>query len=71
MEAPGDGAVLVDRLIYQGLRHATSRHAARDQPGTSFSITVGARSPAIGSEICSSSASQRKNCCKARNWLLA
>jgi hypothetical protein len=24
--------VLVDRLVYQGLRYATSRHAARDQP---------------------------------------
>jgi hypothetical protein len=24
--------VLVDRLIYQGLRYAASRHAARDQP---------------------------------------
>jgi hypothetical protein len=24
--------VLVDRLIYQGLRHAASRHAARDRP---------------------------------------
>ena len=24
--------ILVDRLIYQGLRYAASRHAARDQP---------------------------------------
>jgi hypothetical protein len=39
--------------------------------GTSFSLTFGARSGAIGSGICSSSASHRKNCCRARNWLLA
>jgi hypothetical protein len=39
--------------------------------GTSFSVTFGARSRAIGSGSCSSSASQRKNCCSARNWLLA
>ena len=39
--------------------------------GTSFSLTFGARSGCIGSGICSSSASQRKNCCSARNWLLA
>lgn len=33
MEAPGgDEVFLVDRLIYQGLRYATSRHAAHDQP---------------------------------------
>jgi hypothetical protein len=24
--------ILVDRFIYQGLHHVTSRHAARDQP---------------------------------------
>ena len=39
--------------------------------GTSFSVTLGARSRVIGSGSCSSSASQRKNCCRARNWLLA
>jgi hypothetical protein len=39
--------------------------------GTSFSLTFGARSRVIGSGSCSSSASQRKNCCSARNWLFA
>ena len=33
--------------------------------GTSFSVTLGARSRAIGSGICSSSASHLKNCCSA------
>ncbi|MGO9218057.1 MAG: hypothetical protein ACLP5E_09880 [Streptosporangiaceae bacterium] len=39
--------------------------------GTSFSAAAGGRSPAIGSGIPSSAASHRKNCCRARYWLLA
>ena len=50
---------------------ASAESSSLVNTGTSFSVTFGARSPAIGSAICSSSASQRKNCCKARNWLLA
>jgi len=39
--------------------------------GTGLSGTCGGLSPAIGSGISSSAASHLKNCCKARNWLLA
>jgi hypothetical protein len=39
--------------------------------GTGLSATCGGLSPAMGSGISSSSDSHLKNCCSARNWLLA
>ena len=39
--------------------------------GTSFSVTLGGRSPVIGSGRSSSAASHLKNCCRPRYWLLA
>jgi hypothetical protein len=39
--------------------------------GTGLAVSFGGRSRAIGSGMPSSAASQRKNCCSARNWLRA
>ena len=65
---------------------AASRRAANDLPwqalpsadsstlvdtGTAVTVTFGARSRAIRSGDCSSSARHLKNCRSARNWMLA
>ena len=65
---------------------AASRHCWNDRPaharsirssspaaktGTGLPGTCGGFSPAMGSGISSSPASHLKNCCRARNWLLA
>jgi len=54
------------------LLHVASSFLSTSSPtsGTSFCGTAGGCMPAIGFGMSSSSASQRKHCCKLLNWLL-